>query len=113
MASMWKTTPSKPGKNGAWKPLVHAHAIGHKKIDIFPPCTTQRVRLNLISTTGRSHPRVSTLQRRHSLNQIIAYLTETMSDWLSNSLIYNLFRPRIPVELLAAPVRLRSHDRDN
>ncbi len=39
-------------QNGAWKPLVRAHAIGHKKIDVFPSCTTQRVRLNLISTTG-------------------------------------------------------------
>ena len=39
-------------KDGAWHSLVHAHAIGHKKIDIFPACTTQRVRLNLISTTG-------------------------------------------------------------
>jgi len=39
-------------QNGAWKPLVHAKAIGHKKIDIFPPTTTQRVRLNLLSTTG-------------------------------------------------------------
>jgi alpha-L-fucosidase len=38
--------------NGAWRTLVHAHAIGHKKIDIFPACTAQRVRLNLISTTG-------------------------------------------------------------
>jgi alpha-L-fucosidase len=37
---------------GAWKPLVHAHAIGHKKIDVFPACTAQRVRLRLISTTG-------------------------------------------------------------
>lgn len=39
-------------QDGAWKTLVRAHAIGHKKIDIFPACTTQRVRLNLISTTG-------------------------------------------------------------
>lgn len=39
-------------QNGTWKPLVHAHAIGHKKIDIFPTCTAQRVRLNLISTAG-------------------------------------------------------------
>lgn len=38
--------------NGAWKPLVRAHAIGHKKIDLFPSCTAQRVRLRLISTTG-------------------------------------------------------------
>lgn len=39
-------------QNGAWKPLVHAHAIGHKKIDLFPAVTTQRVRLNLLSTVG-------------------------------------------------------------
>jgi alpha-L-fucosidase len=39
-------------QDGAWKPLVHAHAIGHKKIDLFPSVTTQRVRLNLLSTTG-------------------------------------------------------------
>lgn len=39
-------------ENGAWKPLARAQAIGHKKIDIFPACTTQRVRLNLISTSG-------------------------------------------------------------
>lgn len=38
--------------NDAWLPLARAHAIGHKKIDIFPACTTQRVRLNLISTSG-------------------------------------------------------------
>jgi alpha-L-fucosidase len=39
-------------QNGAWKTLAHAQAIGHKKIDIFPPVTTQRVRLNLLSTIG-------------------------------------------------------------
>lgn len=39
-------------QNGGWKPLARAQAIGHKKIDIFPACTTQRVRLNLISTSG-------------------------------------------------------------
>ncbi len=39
-------------QNGAWKTLVHAHAIGHKKIDIFPSVTAERVRLNLLSTTG-------------------------------------------------------------
>ena len=39
-------------QDGAWKPLVHAQAIGHKKIDLFPSVTTQRVRLNLLSTTG-------------------------------------------------------------
>jgi len=39
-------------QNGSWKLLVHAQAIGHKKIDIFPAITTQRVRLNLLSTIG-------------------------------------------------------------
>lgn len=39
-------------QNGAWKQLAHAQAIGHKKIDIFPAITTQRVRLNLLSTVG-------------------------------------------------------------
>jgi alpha-L-fucosidase len=39
-------------QDGRWKPLVRAHAIGHKKIDIFPSCTAQRIRLNLISTSG-------------------------------------------------------------
>lgn len=39
-------------QNGRWKPLVHAQAIGHKKIDIFPATTTQRIRLNLLSTVG-------------------------------------------------------------
>lgn len=39
-------------QNGAWKQIVHARAIGHKKIDIFPPVRAQRVRLNLLSTIG-------------------------------------------------------------
>jgi alpha-L-fucosidase len=39
-------------QNGAWKTLMRAQAIGHKKIDIFPVTTAQRVRLNLLSTTG-------------------------------------------------------------
>jgi alpha-L-fucosidase len=39
-------------QNGTWKPLVQAHAIGHKKIDIFPVTTAQRIRLNLRSTLG-------------------------------------------------------------
>jgi len=39
-------------QNGAWRPLVRAQAIGHKKIDLFPRTTAQRVRLNLLSTTG-------------------------------------------------------------
>jgi alpha-L-fucosidase len=39
-------------QNGAWKQLAHAYAIGHKKIDLFPAITTQKVRLNLLSAVG-------------------------------------------------------------
>jgi alpha-L-fucosidase len=39
-------------QNGAWTTVTHAQALGHKKIDIFAPVTTQRVRLNLLSTNG-------------------------------------------------------------
>jgi alpha-L-fucosidase len=35
----------------AWKTVVAAAAIGHKKIDVFPPVTTSRVRLNILSST--------------------------------------------------------------
>lgn len=43
--------------HGTWKKLVEAQAIGHKKIDIFPPVTAQRVRLNLLSTSSEAHIR--------------------------------------------------------
>ncbi len=35
----------------AWKTVVVAEAIGHKKIDIFPPVTTSRIRLNILFST--------------------------------------------------------------
>jgi alpha-L-fucosidase len=35
----------------AWKTIVTAQAIGHKKIDVFPPVTAGRVRLNILSST--------------------------------------------------------------
>jgi len=44
-------------ENGTWKRIVAAQAIGHKKIDIFPPVTAQRVRLNLLSTSSEAHIR--------------------------------------------------------
>jgi alpha-L-fucosidase len=37
---------------GAWKTVAAAQAIGHKKIDIFPTVTANRVRLNILSSTG-------------------------------------------------------------
>ena len=36
----------------AWKSVVSAHAIGHEKIDVFPPVTAGRVRLNILSSTN-------------------------------------------------------------
>ncbi len=37
---------------GAWKSVAASYAIGHKKIDRFPPVTTQRVRLNIVTSAG-------------------------------------------------------------
>jgi alpha-L-fucosidase len=36
----------------AWKIVAEAQAIGHMKIDRFPPVTAQRVRLNILSSVG-------------------------------------------------------------
>jgi alpha-L-fucosidase len=44
-------------EQGKWKRVAEGEAIGHKKIDIFPPITTQRVRLNLLSTSAEAHIR--------------------------------------------------------
>jgi alpha-L-fucosidase len=38
-------------EGNAWKTVVSAEAIGHKKIDIFPRVTASRVRLNILSST--------------------------------------------------------------
>jgi alpha-L-fucosidase len=43
--------------DGKWKPIVTGQAIGHKKIDSFPPVTANRVRLNIISSTSEAHIR--------------------------------------------------------
>jgi len=40
-----------------WKRVADGQAVGHKKIDIFPPVTAQRVRLNLLSTSAEAHIR--------------------------------------------------------
>jgi alpha-L-fucosidase len=44
-------------ESGGWKRVAEGQAIGHKKIDIFPPVTAQRVRLNLLSTSAEAHIR--------------------------------------------------------
>jgi alpha-L-fucosidase len=38
--------------DGAWKTLTASYAIGHKKIDAFPPVTAQRVRLHIVASSG-------------------------------------------------------------
>jgi len=40
-----------------WKRVAEGQAIGQKKIDIFAPVTAQRVRLNLMATSGEAHIR--------------------------------------------------------
>ena len=40
-----------------WQPVAGGEAIGHKKIDAFPPVTAARVRLNILSSTGQAHIR--------------------------------------------------------
>lgn len=40
-----------------WRRVAEGQAIGHKKIDTFPAVTTQRVRLNLLSTSSEAHIR--------------------------------------------------------
>jgi alpha-L-fucosidase len=41
----------------AWKQITAAEAIGHKKIDSFPPVTAARVRLNILSSSSEAHIR--------------------------------------------------------
>ena len=43
--------------DGAWKTVAQAEAIGHMKIDRFAPVTTNKVRLNILSSTGTAHIR--------------------------------------------------------
>jgi alpha-L-fucosidase len=40
-----------------WKRIAEGQAIGHEKIDEFPPVTAKRVRLNILSSTAEAHIR--------------------------------------------------------
>jgi alpha-L-fucosidase len=40
-----------------WKPVAGGAAIGHKKIDSFPPVTASRVRLHILSSTSEAQIR--------------------------------------------------------
>jgi alpha-L-fucosidase len=41
----------------AWKTVAEAQAIGHEKIDEFPPVTARRIRLNILSSTDAAQIR--------------------------------------------------------
>jgi alpha-L-fucosidase len=41
----------------SWQRIVEAEAIGHEKIDAFASVTADRVRLNILSSTGEAHIR--------------------------------------------------------
>lgn len=43
--------------DGQWKTLAEAQAIGHEKIDIFPPVTATRFRLNILTSAGTARIR--------------------------------------------------------
>ena len=40
-------------RQGKWVVVAQGRAIGHKKIDAFPPSTASRVRLNIIAASGK------------------------------------------------------------
>jgi alpha-L-fucosidase len=44
-------------QDGRWKTVVADYAIGHEKIDHFPAVTAQRVRLNIVASTGEARVR--------------------------------------------------------
>ncbi len=44
-------------QNGQWETVVSSDAIGHKKIDTFPPVTSERVRLHILTSAGRARIR--------------------------------------------------------
>jgi len=44
-------------QDGHWQTIVSSFAIGHEKIDKFPAVTAQRVRLNIVASTGEARIR--------------------------------------------------------
>ena len=44
-------------QNGGWRTLATSYAIGHKKIDRFPPVTAARVRLRILASAGTARIR--------------------------------------------------------
>ena len=48
---VWKPSDRK------WEAVTQGQAIGHEKVDAFPPVTATRVRLNILSSTAEAHIR--------------------------------------------------------
>ena len=44
-------------KGSAWKKVASGEAIGHEKMDRFPPVTASRIRLNILSSSKEAHIR--------------------------------------------------------
>ena len=44
-------------RNGKWMQVFQGNAIGHKRIDQFPPVRASRVRLNILSSSAEAHIR--------------------------------------------------------
>jgi alpha-L-fucosidase len=44
-------------RNGTWMQVFQGNAIGHKRIDQFPPVRASRVRLNILSSSAEAHIR--------------------------------------------------------
>ncbi len=57
-------------QNGRWHTLVSSFAIGHKKIDRFPPVTAARVRLRILASAGTARIREFQLLRLDSNTRV-------------------------------------------
>ena len=56
-ASTWRNMPLKYGLGNGWKSVASGQAIGHEKMDRFPPVTASRIRLNILSSSQEAHIR--------------------------------------------------------
>jgi alpha-L-fucosidase len=43
--------------SNGWKTVASGQAIGHEKMDRFPPVTASRIRLNILSSSQEAHIR--------------------------------------------------------
>ena len=74
-----------------WKSLVEGSAIGHKRIDHFPPVTASRVRLNILASSAEAH--IREFQIFNAGSDLAAH--ETKLNLSISSTFQNLsFRPK-------------------